>query len=784
MAMHDIKQKMNAAGAKSRQNEFTRNDLEVESGRRSMKVRKLSRLITLSNLLPQWVRRTRDTPCSSINDCSDEDNGLGLESEIELESASSHVDNNTVICRVMQGARTSLYKVNCRSPSATSDPVNISNNVAETTSQNNLPRDQTTRLSLSQRMQPRRQFRLDKLERVVAEQDISPKHCHDLCVNGFVENASRSLFHFIWPREETQQIRKMQQSVATRRFSVLVQRTQQQSSDSRLRFVSALEPFRHIDPVTTTMICQYTLAVQNHQHQRLAIGVADAQSLGAKSTALPTECLRPNSVVRPCTKAAKLHKVQENDSQIPTVALLPSALEIVKTAPHLSNSVNSSTTLSAPVASPTPMKAAKSPLKPRTRFLSPTSLVHKAKAFASSPASRVTPPATAPSSVVQHIRPPSHLKKHSGPAPMTDVRLIQAVSIAESYSGGYMLRQYEPLKVIGRGGFGHVMVARHLPSGSLVAIKTLNKRVIAAQNQIELSRAEKTVLTRCRDHPFIVKMHACFQTINHLHLVLDYCPGGELFFHLSQHGQFTESVAAFYVAEVLLALEHLHQHDIIYRDLKPENILLDQQGHVRLADFGLSKPDVDDWTLALTFCGSKDYIAPEVLALNECSSAASIRGYGKTVDFWALGCMLYELLTGHPPFYAATSRTQLYAMIMEGVVSFPATMSDEARDLMQNLLQIDPQKRLGARQAGGGGVAAIKQHAFFAKHHIDWTKLLHRTLHAPPLRPRAGAFVNFDAEFTSMTLKGIDNMVKFPDKIPMEYQLFDNFNWEPPKRQP
>ncbi|OWZ20942.1 AGC protein kinase [Phytophthora megakarya] len=328
------------------------------------------------------------------------------------------------------------------------------------------------------------------------------------------------------------------------------------------------------------------------------------------------------------------------------------------------------------------------------------------------------------------------------------------------------------------------MVARHIPSGSLVAIKTLSKRAIATQNQIQHSHAEKTVLTRCRDHPFIVKIHACFQTIDHLHIVLDYCPGGELFFHLSQRGHFSEHVAAFYLAEVLLALEHLHEHDIIYRDLKPENILLDQQGHVRLADFGLSKPGIDDWTMATTFCGSKDYIAPEVLALCERPSSTSStpgRGYGKAVDFWALGCMLFEMLTGQPPFYDATSRTQLYAMIMDGSIFYPPYISDIARDLMQCLLRTDPRERLGARRASGGAAAAVKQHPFFAKHRIDWTKVLNRTLCTPPLRPRSGAFANFDSEFTSMALRGIESMVKFPEKIPMDYQLFDNYNWEPPK---
>ncbi|RLN10442.1 hypothetical protein BBJ28_00023304 [Nothophytophthora sp. Chile5] len=412
---------------------------------------------------------------------------------------------------------------------------------------------------------------------------------------------------------------------------------------------------------------------------------------------------------------------------------------------------------------------------------SPPSPTGKAKAAMHRVASPVAPPV-----------PSLAAKAVAGPPPpptlaTTDLRLVQAVSIAESYSGGYMLRQYEPLKVIGRGGFGHVMVARHLPSGTLVAIKTLSKRSIAAQNQVQHSRAEKAVLTRCRDHPFIVQLHTCFQTIDHLHLVLDYCPGGELFFHLAQRGHFTEPEAAFYLAEILLALEHLHRHDIIYRDLKPENVLLDQQGHVRLADFGLSKPDVDDWTLALTFCGSKDYIAPEVLALCErppsaTSTAPSLpgRGYGKAVDFWALGCLLYEMLTGQPPFYTAKTRAQLYSQIMDGHVTFPSQMSVEARDLISGLLRTDPRERLGARRSADGGPVAVKQHAFFAKHHIDWTRLLSRTLRAPPLRPRPGAFANFDSEFTSMALRGVDSMAKFPAKIPMDYQLFDNYNWEPP----
>ncbi|KAF1783495.1 Protein kinase, ATP binding site [Phytophthora cactorum] len=473
---------------------------------------------------------------------------------------------------------------------------------------------------------------------------------------------------------------------------------------------------------------------------------ADVQPVGVMSTAVladrsvSTISTSDNTIRRNSINVASLQlalgRLQQSDTQTPAAVVPLMSADDSKTA-SLSLKIIPPSTTSASAKSVSPQKVASSPPKAGSRLPSPTSLMSKAKAIAHRGASPVTPPA---STAVKVVNPTSPVKK--GPAPaasvpvITDIRVVQAVSIAESYSGGYMLRQYEPLKVIGRGGFGHVMVARHLPSGSLVAIKTLSKRSIATQNQIQHSRAEKTVLTRCRDHPFIVKMHACFQTIDHLHIVLDYCPGGELFFHLSQRGHFTEPVAAFYLAEVLLALEHLHQHDIIYRDLKPENILLDQQGHVRLADFGLSKPGIDDWTLAMTFCGSKDYIAPEDAALLDDNGRSGI------------------LPTNHQ---RRSSRL-------------------DAKSAAHG-----SQGATWRRRASGGGASAVKQHPFFAKHHIDWTKLLNRALRTPPLRPRSGQFANFDSEFTSMALRGIDSMVKFPEKIPMDYQLFDNYNWEPPK---
>ncbi|KAG3245230.1 hypothetical protein PI124_g10023 [Phytophthora idaei] len=643
MAVHEIKQMMNAAGAHPRRNQFDKNGIEIENSRRSTKQRRPSRLITLSgiaNLIPQWARRNGGRR-SSIHDRGDEDSVLVVENETEFDAdadanITTSADDNTVVCRVIKGSRTSLLKVNLRSTSTANEPTDSSRAVENPTSPQVLQLYQNTRLSFTPRGQPRRHFSLDEQEELVAEQDISPEHCHELCVNGFVENAGRSLFHFIWPWEGLQHLRPThKQNDAALRFSVVAQSTNQITQGPRIRFVSAFEPSRQFDPATMAMMRQWA-SPQHHQHQRLAICAADVQPVGVMSTAVladrsvSTISTSDNTIRRNSINVASLQlalvRLQQSDTQTPAAVVPLMSADDSKTA-SLSLKIIPPSTTSASAKSVSPQKVASSPPKAGSRLPSPTSLMSKAKAIAHRGASPVTPPAP---TAVKVVNPTSPVKK--GPAPaasvpvITDIRVVQAVSIAESYSGGYMLRQYEPLKVIGRGGFGHVMVARHLPSGSLVAIKTLSKRSIATQNQIQHSRAEKT-----------------------------------------------------------------------------------------------------------------------------------------------------------PPFYNATSRTQLYSMIMDGAVFFPPTISDEARDLMQSLLRTDPRERLGVRRASGGGASAVKQHPFFAKHHIDWTKLLNRALRTPPLRPRSGQFANFDSEFTSMALRGIDSMVKFPEKIPMDYQLFDNYNWEPPK---
>ena len=221
------------------------------------------------------------------------------------------------------------------------------------------------------------------------------------------------------------------------------------------------------------------------------------------------------------------------------------------------------------------------------------------------------------------------------------------------------------------------------------------------------------------DSPFIVGLKFSFQTPTDLYLVTDYMSGGELFWHLQKEGRFDEKRAKFYIAELILALQHLHMHDIVYRDLKPENILLDANGHIALCDFGLCKLDMKDEDRTNTFCGTPEYLAPELLLG---------QGYTKTVDWWTLGVLLYEMLTGLPPFYDENTN-EMYRKILSEPLHFPGPeiVPPAAKDLLTKLLNRKPEQRLGAN-----GASEIKAHPFF--HSIAWRKLLQRK-YEPTFKP-------------------------------------------------
>ena len=273
----------------------------------------------------------------------------------------------------------------------------------------------------------------------------------------------------------------------------------------------------------------------------------------------------------------------------------------------------------------------------------------------------------------------------------------------------------------------------------MFALKVLRKDNIIKRNQVEHTRTERSVLGYVK-HPFIVGLNMAFQSKDKLYFVLDYCAGGELFFHLSKVGKFTEARARFYAAEITLAIEYVHSLDIIYRDLKPENVLLDARGHVRLTDFGLSKEGISSSSSgANSFCGTPEYLAPEIL---------NRQGHGRAVDWWSLGALLYEMLTGLPPFYCR-DREKLFEKIRKGHLDYPRTLSARSQNLLRGLLTKDPRRRLGS---GQNDADDIKQHAFFIE--TDWNKLAAGDIQ-PPWDPQIHGSLDtsqFDDEFTSMPM--------------------------------
>ena len=304
------------------------------------------------------------------------------------------------------------------------------------------------------------------------------------------------------------------------------------------------------------------------------------------------------------------------------------------------------------------------------------------------------------------------------------------------------------MKLIGRGTFGRVFQVRKKDTRRIYAMKVLSKKEIVAKKEVAHTIGERKILQRSLESPFLVGLKFSFQTDTELYLVTDFKSGGELFWHLQKETRFTEERARFYIAELVLALEHLHKYDIVYRDLKPENILLDATGHVALCDFGLSKPDLPSGQLTNTFCGTTEYLAPEVLLDDH--------GYSKLVDFWSLGVLLFEMCCGWSPFYAEDTQ-QMYKNICFGKIRFPrGVIGEDGKQFVKGLLNRNPKHRLGAHR----DAAELKEHPFFKT--IDWVALAQKQV-PPPFKPSVESdesTANFDPEFTSADLRdaGVDGL--------------------------
>ncbi|KAG0173595.1 cAMP-dependent protein kinase [Apophysomyces sp. BC1015] len=291
----------------------------------------------------------------------------------------------------------------------------------------------------------------------------------------------------------------------------------------------------------------------------------------------------------------------------------------------------------------------------------------------------------------------------------------------------FEFKDFELMEILGTGTFGRVYLTEFKNSGKFYAMKVLKKSEVVKLKQVEHIKSEKEILASIR-FPFVVDLFCSFQDGVNLYMLLEYVVGGELFTHLRRAGRFTNDMTRFYASEIVLAIEYLHSKDIIYRDLKPENLLVDQQGHIKITDFGFSKKVEDrTWTL----CGTPEYLAPEII---------QSKGHGKAVDWWALGILIFEMLAGYPPFFADNS-VDIYKKILAGKVQFPAHFDPLAKDLLKRLLVGDRTRRLGNLKSGSEDV---KRHKWFRG--VDWIGLLDKNVQAPivPLYQHPGDTSNFE----------------------------------------
>ncbi|KAG5840759.1 hypothetical protein ANANG_G00192070 [Anguilla anguilla] len=333
-----------------------------------------------------------------------------------------------------------------------------------------------------------------------------------------------------------------------------------------------------------------------------------------------------------------------------------------------------------------------------------------------------------------------------------------------SEKAGVQMEDFHCISVLGRGHFGKVLLAEYKKSGKLYAIKALKKGDIVTRDEVDSLMCEKRIFEaiNAARHPFLVNLHGCFQTAEHVCFVMEYSPGGDLMIHI-HNDVFSEAQTRFYAACVLLGLEFLHQNKIVYRDLKLDNLLMDADGYVRIADFGLCKEGMGHGDRTSTFCGTPEFLAPEVLTDNN---------YTRAVDWWGMGVLIYEMLVGESPF-PGDDEEEVFDSIVNDEVRYPRFLSPESISIIQKLLRKNPEKRLGA---GEQDANEVKKQKFYQG--IDWDALLAKKV-KPPFLPSikgSGDVSNFDEEFTR--LKPVLTPPQTPCFLtPEQQQVFADFDF-------
>ncbi|XP_075900034.1 protein kinase C theta type isoform X2 [Nelusetta ayraudi] len=285
-------------------------------------------------------------------------------------------------------------------------------------------------------------------------------------------------------------------------------------------------------------------------------------------------------------------------------------------------------------------------------------------------------------------------------------------------------------KMLGKGSFGKVFLAELVHNGKFFAVKALKKDVVLMDDDVECTMVERRVLSLAWENPFLTHLHCTFQTKENLFFVMEFLNGGDLMFHIQNCHKFDLHRATFYAAEIICGLQFLHSRGIIYRDLKLDNVLLDSEGHIKIADFGMCKENMQDDSRTSTFCGTPDYIAPEILLGQK---------YSSSVDWWSFGVMLYEMLIGQSPFHGHDEE-ELFLSIRTDNPTYPRWLTKDSKDILIKLFVREPEERLGVK-------GNIRRHSFFSA--TDWNALEQRQV-APPFKPTLmspGDYSNFDKEF-------------------------------------